>query len=60
MAVRRAAAAEVLAMAALVKALEAITRGTSGTVLIWWPRARRREGTEEAARADAVANRLGG
>ena len=40
------------------KALESITRGTSGTVEMRWPRARRRAGTEEAARAEVVAKRL--
>jgi hypothetical protein len=35
-----------------------MTRGTSGTVETWWPRARRRDGTEEAAKAETVANRL--
>jgi len=40
------------------KAEDEITRGTSGTVEIWWPRARRSEGTEEAARAEVVAKRL--
>jgi hypothetical protein len=36
-----------------------MTRGTSETVEMRWPRARRREGTEEAARAEVVAKRLG-
>lgn len=55
---RRERAAEVLAMAAPSKALEETTRGTSGTVEMAWPRAKRREGTEEAARAEVVAKRL--
>lgn len=46
-------------MAAEAKAVDSITRGTSGTEEIWWPRARRREGTEEAASAEVVAKRLG-
>jgi hypothetical protein len=45
-------------MDAASKAEDEMTRGTSGTVEIWWPRARRREGTEEAARAEVVAKRL--
>lgn len=45
-------------MAAESNALEAMTRGTSGTEEIWWPRARSREGTEEAASAEVVAKRL--
>jgi len=45
-------------MAAPSKVFEWMTRGTSGTVEIRWPRARRRAGTEEAAIADAVAKRL--
>lgn len=56
---RRERAAEVLAMAAEAKAVEAMTRGTSGTEEIWWPRARSRDGTEEAASAEVVAKRLG-
>lgn len=55
---RRARAADVFVILASVKAEEEMTRGTSGTVEMWWPRARRREGTEEAARAEAVAKRL--
>ena len=57
-ALRRATAAEVLAIAAPSKALEEITSGTSGTVEIRWPRANRRLGTEEAAKAEQVAKRL--
>ena len=45
-------------MAAEAKAEESTTRGTSGTVEILWPRARRRDGTDEAARAEVVAKRL--
>ena len=45
-------------MAAEENAEDAITRGTSGTDEIRWPRARRSEGTEEAARAEVVAKRL--
>lgn len=56
---RRERAAEVLAMAAESNASEAMTRGTSGTEEIWWPRARSRAGTEEAASAEVVAKRLG-
>jgi hypothetical protein len=44
--------------AAASKAEEEMTRGTSGTVEMRWPRARRRAGTEEAARAEVVAKRL--
>jgi hypothetical protein len=51
-------AALVLAMAAFSKVAESTTRGTSGTEAMRWPRAKRREGTEEAARAEAVAKRL--
>ena len=51
-------AAEVLVIAAEAKAEESITRGTSGTEEILWPRARRRDGTDEAARAEVVAKRL--
>ena len=40
------------------KADEEMTRGTSGTVEMRWPRARRRDGTEDAASAEAVAKRL--
>lgn len=40
------------------KAPESMTRGTSGTVEMRWPRAWRRAGTEEAARAEVVAKRL--
>ena len=47
-----------MAIAAEAKAEEAITKGTSGTAEIWCPRARRRDGTDEAARADVVAKRL--
>ena len=55
---RRPRAADVRAMAAPEKTSELMTRGTSGTVEIWWPRARRRAGTEDAAKAETVANRL--
>jgi len=55
---RIAKALAVLAAAPPSKAAESTTRGTSGTLEIWWPRARRRGATEEAARAEAVANRL--
>jgi hypothetical protein len=55
---RRPAAAAVREIAAPEKTLESMTRGTSGTLEIWWPRARRRAGTEEAARAETVAKRL--
>ncbi len=51
-------AADVLATAAPSNALEEMTRGTSGTVEIWWPRAKRRDGTEDAASAEVVAKRL--
>ena len=46
-------------MDAEANADEDITRGTSGTVAIECPRARRRDGTEDAARAEVVAKRLG-
>ena len=55
---RSLSAAEVLPRAESEKALDSTTSGTSGTVLIEWPRARRREGIEDAARAEAVAKRL--
>lgn len=55
---RRPSAAEVRAMAASENTSELMTRGTSGTVETWCPRARRRAGTEEAAKAETVANRL--
>jgi hypothetical protein len=45
-------------MAAPEKTVLEMTRGTSGTVLMRWPRARRRAGTLEAAMAEAVAKRL--
>jgi len=54
----KATAAEVLVKAGALNALEEMTRGTSGTWEIRWPRARRRAGTEDAAMADAVAKRL--
>jgi hypothetical protein len=53
--VRRATAPDVLTMA---NAEEETTSGTSGTVEIRWPRARRRAALEEAAIAEAVAKRL--
>lgn len=56
----RPSAADVFEMAAFSKTLELMTRGTSGTLEIWWPRARRRAGTDEAARAETVAKRLEG
>jgi len=49
-------AAEVFAR--VENAAESTTRGTSGTVLTLWPRARRRAALEEAAIAEAVAKRL--
>merc|ERR1712137_557205 len=45
-------------MAASAKAVDEMTRGTSGTVLMAWPRARRRAGLPEAASAEAVAKRF--
>lgn len=58
MALSRETAAAVLTIAAPSNVFESMTRGTSGTVEIRWPRARRRAGTEEAAIAEAVAKRL--
>lgn len=45
-------------MAPSAKAVEETTRGTSGTVEMAWPRARRRAGLPEAASAEAVAKRF--
>ena len=55
---RRVMAAEVFAIAAPSKALEETTSGTSGTVEMRWPRARSRDGTEDAASAEVTAKRL--
>jgi len=55
---KSARAVDVLVIAASAKAVDATTRGTSGTLEMWCPRAMRRAALEEAARAEAVANRL--
>ena len=49
---RRATALEVFVM---LSVLSSTTRGTSGTLLMRWPRASTREGRAEAASAETTA-----